>query len=387
MTETLVRGLRRTFAPNVLVLLMAIACASPSSPAPPTAAPVPTQPVAAPVPTQPGAAPVPTQPVAAAVPTQPIAAPPTPVPTQAPATLTHLIVAYSNVSPTILPLWIAQQTGLFEKHGLDVDLQYVASATSVAALVSGQMQLATVGLSETLGAIAGGADLVVIANQVPAYTYIFEVAPGIETAADLKGKSIGISRTGSSSDIGTRVVLKKFGLDPDRDVQLVQTGSVSDRAAAMKGGALQGAVAAPPDTLAVERLGWHPLFDLAGQQLPAVTLGLVVQRAYRDANQATVQAYVDALLEGIARVRSDRASALELLKSNLNLDADEDLNATYDYYTRQELMPSLPYARVEQFADTLAILGRTDERLPKLDLAARLDSSFIKSAEERGVAK
>jgi NitT/TauT family transport system substrate-binding protein len=317
----------------------------------------------------------------------PAAAPPTPVPTQAAAALTHLVVAYSNVSATILPLWVAKQAGLYEKHGLDVDLQYVASATSVAALVSGQMQLATVGLSESLGAVAGGADLVVIANQVPAYTYIFEVAPGIRSAADLKGKSIGISRTGSSSDIGTRVVLKKFGLDPDRDVQLVQTGSVSDRAAAMKGGALQGAVAAPPDTLAVERLGWHPLFDLSAQQLPAVTLGLVVQRGYRDANQATVQAYVDALLEGIARVRSDRASALELLKSNLNLEADEDLNATYDYYTRQELMPSLPYARVEQFADTLEILSRTDERLPKLDLAARLDSSFIKSAEERGVAK
>jgi NitT/TauT family transport system substrate-binding protein len=317
----------------------------------------------------------------------PAAAPPTPVPTQAAAALTHLVVAYSNVSATILPLWVAKQAGLYEKHGLDVDLQYVASATSVAALVSGQMQLATVGLSESLGAIAGGADLVVIANQVPAYTYIFEVAPGIQTAADLKGKSIGISRTGSSSDIGTRVVLKKFGLDPDRDVQLVQTGSVSDRAAAMKGGALQGAVAAPPDTLAVERLGWHPLFDLSAQQLPAVTLGLVVQRGYRDANQATVQAYVDALLEGIARVHSDRALAIELLKSNLNLDAEEDLNATYDYYTRPELMPSLPYPRAEQFADTLEILGKTDERLPKLDLAPLLDPSFIKSAETRGVAK
>src|SRR5579859_6454337 len=259
-------------------------------------------------------------------------APPTPeaVPTQAPAALTHLTVAYSNVAATILPLWVAKQSGLFEQHGLDVDLQYVASATSVAALVSGQMQLATVGLSETLGAIAGGADLVVIANQVPAYTYIFEVAPGIQTAADLKGKSIGISRPGSSSDIGTRVVLNKFGLDADKDVNLIQTGSVSDRSAAMQSGALQAAVASPPETLAVERLGWHPLFDLAALQLPAVTLGLVVQRQYRDTNQTTVQAYVDALVEGIARVRTDRAVALELLKTNMSIDAEEDLNATYD---------------------------------------------------------
>jgi ABC-type nitrate/sulfonate/bicarbonate transport system substrate-binding protein len=317
----------------------------------------------------------------------PAAAPPTPVPSPTRPALTHLSVAYSNISPTILPLWMAKETGLFEKHGLDVDLQYVASATSVAAVVSSQMQLATVGLSEALGAIAGGADLVVVANQVPGYTYIFEVAPSIQTAADLKGKSIGISRTGSSSDIGTRVVLNKFGLDPDKDVNLVQTGSVSDRAAAMKGGALQAAVASPPETLAVERLGWHPLFDLSALQLPAVTLGLIVQRSYRDANQATVQAYVDALLEGIARVRSDRALALELLRSNMSIDAEEDLNVTYDYFARPELMPSLPYPRPEQFTDTLAILGKTNERLAKLDVAPLLDTSFIRSAEERGVAK
>jgi NitT/TauT family transport system substrate-binding protein len=317
-------------------------------------------------------------------PTAPAAAP---VPSPTPVALTRITVAYSNISATIMPLWMAKDSGLFEKHGLDVDLQYAASATSVAAAVSGQMQLATVGLSEVLGAIAGGADLVVVANQVPAYTYIFEVEPGIQTAADLKGKSVGISRTGSSSDIGTRVVLKKFGIDPDKDVNLVQTGSVSDRAAAMKSGALQAAVASPPETLAVERLGWHPLFDLAGLQLPAVTLGLVVQRAYRDTNAPIVQAYIDGLVEGIARVRSDRATAMELLKNNLNIQSEEDLNATYDYFARNELMPLFPFPRPEQFADTLAILGQSNERLAKLDIGPLLDTSFVASAEQRVVGR
>jgi NitT/TauT family transport system substrate-binding protein len=317
------------------------------------------------------------------------AAPPqsTPVPTPSPAALTRLGVAFSNVSPTILPLWVGKEAGLFEKRGLDLDLQYIASATSVAAVVSGQMQVATVGLSEVLGALAGGADLVIVANQVPAYTYIFEVAPGIQSAADLKGKSVGISRPGSSSDIGTRVVLKKFGLDPDKDVNLIQTGSLSDRMAAMRSGALQAAVASPPETLAVERLGWHPLYDLASLGLPAVTLGLVVQRSYRDGNRAVVQAYVDALIESIARARADRALGLEVLGKQLHIESEEDLNITYDYITRPELMPLFPYARVEQFGDTLAALGTTNERLARLDLAPALDSSFIQSAEERGIGR
>jgi NitT/TauT family transport system substrate-binding protein len=307
--------------------------------------------------------------------------------TPTPASLTHLVVAFSNVSPTIMPLWVARDAGIFQKHGLDVDLQYVASATTVSAIVSGQMQLGTVGLSEVLGAIAGGADLVIIATQVPGYPYLFEVAPGIQSAADLKGKSIGISRPGSSSDIGTRVVLKKFGIDPDKDVTLVTTGSVSERAAAMKSGAIQAALAGPPDNLTIERQGWHPLFDLAAQGVPAVTLGLVAQRAYRDANQAVVQSYVDALIEGIARVRSDPGLAIQELKTNVNIESDEDLKATYEYFSSQQLMPSLPYPRAEQFSDTLEILGKSNEQLAKLDVAPLLDTSFVASAEQRGLGK
>jgi NitT/TauT family transport system substrate-binding protein len=309
-----------------------------------------------------------------------------PAATAAPTSLTHLTVAYSNISATILPLWVAKEAGIFEKHGLDVDLQYAASATSVAAVLSGQMQMASVGLSEVLGAIAGGADLVIVANQVPAYTYVFEVAPGIQTPSDLKGKSIGISRPGSSSDIGTRVVLKKYGIDPDNDVTLVQTGSVTERGAAMNSGAIQGAVASPPETLSAERLGWHPIFDLAGLGLPAVTLGVIVQRGYRDGNRPIVQAYIDSLVEGAARVRSDRALAIDLLKTNMKIDSDDDLKVTYDYFTGQSLMPVYPYAQPAQFADTLEILGKSNENLTKLDMATLLDTSFVKSAEERGVA-
>jgi ABC-type nitrate/sulfonate/bicarbonate transport system substrate-binding protein len=282
---------------------------------------------------------------------------------------------------------VAKDAGIFAKHGLDVDLEYVASATSVSAVVSGQMQLAVVGLSEVLGAIAGGADLIILGTQVPAYPYVFEVAPNIQTPSDLKGKPIGISRTGSSSDIGTRVILKKFGIDPDKDVTLVQTGSVSDRAAAMQTGAIQAAVASPPDTLAIERTGWHPMFDLASQGFPAVTLGLVAQRAYRNTNQVTLQAYVDALVEGIARVRSDKALAIQELKTNVKIESEQDVNVTYNYFTSSELMPALPYPRVEQFSDTLEALGKSNEQLAKLDIAPLLDTSFVESAEQRGVGK
>jgi NitT/TauT family transport system substrate-binding protein len=117
----------------------------------------------------------------------------------------RLVTAYSSIAPTVGALWVTKDSGLFEKHGLDVDQQYIASTTSVNAVMAGQAQLAAVGGSEALGAIAGGADLVIITTDTPVYPYIFEVAPGINSPNDLKGKPIGISRFGSSSDIATRV--------------------------------------------------------------------------------------------------------------------------------------------------------------------------------------
>jgi ABC-type nitrate/sulfonate/bicarbonate transport system substrate-binding protein len=134
-------------------------------------------------------------------------------------------------------------------------------------------------------------------------------------------------------------------------------------------------------------MGWRPLFDLASLGLPAVTLGQVVQRSYRDNNRAVVQAYVDSLIEGIGRVRRDRAGSIEILRKYLKNDDMQDLTVAYDYFARPELMPSLPYPKPEQFSDTVAILGQKNELLNKLDVAAYLDTSFVKSAEDRGLAQ
>src|SRR5437899_3197317 len=133
------------------------------------------------------------------------------------AAKTRMIASYSSIAPTVNMIWVTKDAGLFDKHGLDVDLQYIASATSVPALISGQVNIAAVGCSEIMSAIASGADLVMVTTDTPVYPYIFEVAPGISSPADLKGKSIGISRFGASSDLATRAVLKKFGMHAEKD--------------------------------------------------------------------------------------------------------------------------------------------------------------------------
>lgn len=296
--------------------------------------------------------------------------------------LVKLVASYSEVYEGELPIWVTKEAGLFEKHGLDVDLQYIASATSIAALVSGQTRVSQGGGSEALSADVGGADLVLVGNLVPVYPYVFEVTADVKTAADLKGKKVGVSSPGSQSDIATRAALTKMGVVPDKDVTIVPVGSSQNRTAALKSGAIQGGLDQLPYSILLERQGLHPLVDLASLRLPTVNNGIVVPRAYIKAHRDVVQRYVDAIIEGIARMKKDRSVSISVLKKYLKLDDDPALATTYDFATKN-LFPSLPYAKPEQLADSIEVLSQKNPRVREFDINKFIDNSFVKSAADR----
>ena len=126
-----------------------------------------------------------------------------------------LVMGYSNITANSLPTWSAGEGGYYQKHGLNVDLQYLAGGSkTLAALLANQIQIAENGGGEIVGAVAEGADLVAFATISPVYPYRLEVSKDIQQPADLKGKKMGIASRGGSADVAGRVVLKKFGIDP-----------------------------------------------------------------------------------------------------------------------------------------------------------------------------
>src|SRR5437879_5562088 len=144
--------------------ILVAACSPAAQPTPPTAAP-----------TSPAAAKPTTAPAAAA----------TSAPAAGPAT--KIAMAYSNLIADSLSLWVAKESGIFSKNGLDVDLQYIASSNAFAALLAGQVQASAGGGSEVISGTAGGADVVVVANLMPIYPYFMESPASIQKPADLKG--------------------------------------------------------------------------------------------------------------------------------------------------------------------------------------------------------
>jgi NitT/TauT family transport system substrate-binding protein len=307
-----------------------------------------------------------------------------PTATQASSAPIKLVVSYSEIYEGSLPLWLTADAGLFQKHGLEVELQYIASATSIAALTAGQTQISQGGGSEALSATVGGADLVVIGNLVPVYPYVFEVPASIKSLNDLKGKKVGVSAAGSQSDIATRAGLARVGLVPDKDVIIVPVGSSQNRTAALQNGSIQGGLDQPPYSIILERSGFHPLFDLASLRLPTVNNGIVVQRSFLNGHKTAVQGYIDALVEGLARLRKDRTFAVGVLKKWLKLDDEPALNATYDFAVGK-LFPVYPHITAEHMADAVDVLSQKNPRVKDFDVKRMLDDSFVKSAADRRV--
>jgi NitT/TauT family transport system substrate-binding protein len=354
--------------------------ASAAKPAAPTSAPA----NAAPAATQPAVAKpaAPTTAPAAAAPATGAATAPTSAPFAGPPVALH--VSYSNLIADNLPEWMALEGGIFKQNGLDVTLDNIASSTGIPALLSGQVQIAQLGGSETISAAAGGGDLVIIGIVGGFYPFVFMVPASITTMDQLKGKKIGVSNIGSSSDIATRVMLNKVGLDPDKDVSIIAVGSLENRMAALLNGAIDGGVAQPPDQLALEDKGFHVLYDLAAQKLPSVGTAVVVQRSWLNGNKDVAQRYIDSLVQAVAKSRSDKELAMTVLQKYLKNDDQRALGVTYDFFVGQ-VTPQYPLIKPEQFTDALKYLSASNEKIKGFDLSTILDNSFAQSAFDRKV--
>jgi NitT/TauT family transport system substrate-binding protein len=296
-------------------------------------------------------------------------------------------MGYSNISTDDTASYVAVDEGIFIRHGLDVNAQLIAGgSTTTAALLAGQTQISQNGGSETLSAVANGADLVVVATLAGVYPYLFEVTADIKTMQDVVGKKLGVSNVGGSADIALRVALRANGIDPDKDVTIVATGSAQNRTAALIAGAIQGGMAGPPDSLSIEAIGLHPILDLASQHLPSANTVVAVQRSYAAANHDIVQRYVDALIEAIIQLKKDRSGTIAILEKYYQSNDDHAMGIAYDFYAN-EVAQVLPYPKPEQFKDAIDALSVNNPKIRDVDLGTLLDTSFVQNAADRGLGQ
>lgn len=299
---------------------------------------------------------------------------------------TKLNGVFTSLAGNQLPMWVAEDGGIFGQHGIDVSASLLQGSPAMASLISGEIQVVQGGASEIIGAAAQSGDLVALSTLDPYFDFVFVAPNSIKTLADLKGKKLGVAPPGGTVYIATRLVLKRAGLDPDKDVTQVAMGVTQQRAVALQSGAIDGSLL---DIIAGKKLvdsgGFHILYDLAAQKVFSAGASTAVRKSWLASNRELMQRYMDALVQGVIRTKQDKAFAVTTFKKYTKIDNDAEAQGTYDYF--QPIILPQPLPKVEQFADTAQIMAEVNPKISSLDLNTLIDPSLVQSAVDRGAGK
>lgn len=296
-------------------------------------------------------------------------------------TAVKMTVAYAAITGLQTPLWLGAETGLFHKYGIDVTLVYIPSAPQVVrVMLAGDLQITFTGGAPVVNANLSGADFVFIASAANVPAFYLMALPEIKRVQDLKGKSVGVTRFGSSSDFTMRHVLKVHGLEPEKDVTLLQIGGMPELAVALSKRLIVAAPFSSPSNLRARKTGAEVLIDLAkfGVYFPHSTV--VTTRSYLAAHRATAVNFLKGYSEAIQRMLADKALAKRVIQKYSRENDEEILDTTYQYALDYVVRP--PYANRESIVETLK--QSTHPKAKGANPDSFLDMSLVRGLEESG---
>jgi NitT/TauT family transport system substrate-binding protein len=298
------------------------------------------------------------------------------------APLKKINVAVPAISLLQAPLFVAIDAGAFKKYGMEVT--YVRTgARTIQALVSDSVQFAQGVSSRTVpSAVLGGADAVLIANFSDKLLFTMHSAPEVKSVRDLKGKVVGVSGIGGSTDLATRLALRKVGLVPDKDVTIRGVGGVPETVAALKAKLVHAGTLSPPSSFVAEKAGFKMLFDMTTLGVDYISSGLGVKRSSIASNREQVKQFVMALIEGAKILQTDEEFALRVLTKHTRISDHEVLKQSYQYIRPYFLRA--PYPSLSAIKDTLDVLATEVPKAKNADPKEFVDASIVKEIEASG---
>jgi ABC-type nitrate/sulfonate/bicarbonate transport system substrate-binding protein len=246
---------------------------------------------------------------------------------------------------TVLAMWMAEAAGLYAQNGLNARFINMNGGSHGAdELQAGRIDVMHVGLSSVVKINQAGGDLRVIASLSNVIRFVFFSAPGVRSAADLKGGVVGVSSLGSESDSTATLALQRLGLTR-ADVTIKAVGGGSNRIAAVKSGRIAATALNEPFSSLAKEQNVHVLVDLAREQVPWLFSGVVVQRSALDARRGRLTRFLKATIEGNYLSLSDEARAKDVLAKRLNISNPKILDISYADFKRQTPLTLEPSAQ------------------------------------------
>jgi NitT/TauT family transport system substrate-binding protein len=300
--------------------------------------------------------------------------------------LIKIVAGYGSTDGAVAPLWFAKETKLFEKRGLDVVLVGMGTGSvSLRALIAKDLEIASLSGSGLVQAALQGADTVIISAAINGFIFKVFGAPDINSPTQLKGKKLGVSRYGATSDFAVRLALKKWGLNPDRDVSILQIGTGQDTLRAMQTKMLDAGVLSGTASLIARKAGFRELGDLAdlGLHYPMAPIGTT--KSYLQKNEGLVKEFMLAYIEAIHDFKRNKEVALAVLKKYTRNDDREVLEDSYASAASKYL--ALPIPTLDGIRTILTELSSTVPAAKNADPEQFVSYKIAREIEASGFVK
>lgn len=240
-------------------------------------------------------------------------------------------IVYNALGGSMAPLWLGQELGLFAKHGLQHSLNYLAATTSVQAIVAGSEEIGMVG-NQCIDVALEGADTIYVASAVSRFIFHLYGDPSIKSVPELKGKTIAATQASASTDYASRMLLRRFGLVPDKDVKILFTGSMPALVTTLKSGNAQAGLMSAPTTFQAQELGLRPIINVTELNIPFVFVGVCTTRKIIQQKPDAITRFLRAYIEALAILRQDKETAFKAMGKFLKTDNRQVLEGIYDDY-------------------------------------------------------
>lgn len=291
----------------------------------------------------------------------------------------NLRVVYNALGGSMAPVWVAQELGLFAKQGLQHNLNYLAATTAVQALAAGSEEIGLIG-NQCIDVALEGADTVYVASAVPRFIFHLYGDPAIKAISDLKGKVVAATQPSASTDYAIRIVLRRFGLAPDKDVRILYAGSMPALVSMLKSGNAAAGLISAPTTFQAQELGFKSILNVTELNIAFIFVGVCTTRKIAQHKPDAVMRFLRAYAESIAIIRRDKETALRAMAKFLKTDNEKALEGIYSEYAAA--FPRVPLMSRDEVKAVLDVA-----KSPKAQQAKPedfYDNSFVQRIEASG---
>jgi ABC-type nitrate/sulfonate/bicarbonate transport system substrate-binding protein len=301
----------------------------------------------------------------------------------APVFAQKTVVAWTAVSALNSPYWIVKEAGFLKQEGLDVDLIYIPSSSTVAqAMLAGEVAISAANSQVVADSGLQGGDLVSMGAIINVVAFYVMAVPEIKRIEDLKGKPVGVTRFGASTDFGLRMLLSKYGLVAGRDVPVLQIGGMPEIASALSKRSIYAAPMSYPMAYVAEQAGVKMIANLAKEDIPFMHVGLTTTRKFLKENRSRAKAFVRAYGRAVHFMHTKKEETKAIFSRYTKVTDPGMLEGSLQY--AYDFIEKVPLVKARAFQVTLEQIALKNPKAKQAKPEDFFDNSIVQELVNEG---